>query len=62
MKENLFIDPTPVSKRTLNEAELQAETGGAVTLTVVIIACGGTLGAGAILAVGAVGVAIVSIL
>lgn len=62
MKENLFIDPTPVSKRTLTAAELQEETGGAITLTVVIIACGGKLGAGAILAVGAVGVVIVSIL
>lgn len=60
MKENLFIDPTPVSKRTLTVAEMQEETGGAAFLTICIVACAGTLGAATIAAVGAIGVAIVN--
>ena len=52
----MFIDPTPVSCRELTTEEMQSENGGGV-FVIVIIACGGKLGAATITLVGGVAIA-----
>ncbi len=57
-QRNVFIDPTPVSSRNLSMDEMADVVGGGLP-AVVIIACGGKLGAYTVVTVGTVVVTVV---
>ncbi len=51
VERNVFIDPSPMSLSRMTEAQMENQHGGAI-FVIVIVACGGRLGAATVITVG----------
>ncbi len=51
VERNVFIDPSPMSLSRMTEEQMENQQGGAI-FVIVIVACGGRLGAATVITVG----------